>query len=354
MSRAFKSEYLRCSRPTTDLYDRTADGKCYHGTSLNPSIFSSMAIRRRCVAVCVWLLSFHLAAAVSLKERSRSMKPMSRVPLKTSKSAGKTDLSVVENMLAGGLSRATAQAVCHPLNVCKTLLQARGTGTVSTLAGLFQLIARNPQVVFRGIFAQSVMSLPNGAVTFATLELAKAALVRIVPATARDSLTPVLDLVSSMCGTLFASVVSAPQTVILDRTMLGQYPGFFEGARTLWAEEGLRGFYRGWAPAMGSKVLVYLLVLLSRSSQFRFRCVVLQIPSYALTWMFFQQLKKLHARLLKRGATNVENLGIGALASTISVCLMIPMDTVKTRLTTQVRAHSLRSPCSTEMAVSPS
>ena len=38
-------------------------------------------------------------------------------------------LTYAENMIAGGLSRAAAQAICHPLNVCKTLLQA--TGAVS-------------------------------------------------------------------------------------------------------------------------------------------------------------------------------------------------------------------------------
>ena len=32
-------------------------------------------------------------------------------------------LRYLENMIAGGISRSTAQVVCHPLNVAKTLLQ---------------------------------------------------------------------------------------------------------------------------------------------------------------------------------------------------------------------------------------
>jgi solute carrier family 25 S-adenosylmethionine transporter 26 len=79
-----------------------------------------------------------------------------------------------------------------------------------------------------------------------------------------------------------------------------------------------------------------------------------KIPSYGLTWMFFQQLKRvcksidarlrftlllrclqLHKRVLKRDISDFENVAIGCIASAAAVCVMIPVDTVKTRIVTQ-------------------
>ena len=62
------------------------------------------------------------------------------------KAGGAPKLSFLENMLAGGLSRAAAQAVCHPLNVCKTLLQTNAGGSVTTLPALAGVIAKSPNV----------------------------------------------------------------------------------------------------------------------------------------------------------------------------------------------------------------
>lgn len=61
-----------------------------------------------------------------------------------------------------------------------------------------------------------------------------------------------------------------------------------------------------------------------------------KIPSYALTWMFFQRFKVLHKRITgEEEPSNLENFVLGASASACGVCVMMPMDTVKTRLTTQ-------------------
>ena len=145
--------------------------------------------------------------------------------------------------------------------------------------------------------------MPNGAVSFATLEGTKAALLASVPPWCAASWKPALDLVSSACGTLVTSVISVPQTVLLDRTMAGQYPSMVAGARKLARTEGWKGFYIGWAPSMASK-----------------------IPSYALTWSFFQSLKRVHGRLTGRDAPQpAENFLLGALASGLAVCVMIPM-----------------------------
>jgi len=51
--------------------------------------------------------------------------------------------------------------------------------------------------------------------------------------------------------------------------------------------------------------------------------------------MFFQQLKRLHEDILKTSPNTETNFAFGAIAAAGSVAVMIPMDTVKTRLVIQ-------------------
>ncbi len=55
----------------------------------------------------------------------------------------------------------------------------------------------------------------------------------------------------------------------------------------------------------------------------------------ALTWTFFQQLKKAQFTITQRPAHNIENSIMGCVASAATVTIMIPMDTIKTRLVSQ-------------------
>merc|ERR1719491_2670583 len=61
----------------------------------------------------------------------------------------------------------------------------------------------------------------------------------------------------------------------------------------------------------------------------------------ALTWTLFQQLKRVNLRILHRTPTDIENAAMGCLASATAVCVMIPMDTIKTRLVTQLNYPDL-------------
>jgi Mitochondrial carrier protein len=100
--------------------------------------------------------------------------------------------------------------------------------------------------------------------------------------------------------------------VITDRIMSGQYSNFFDAVVNIARLEGWIGFFVGWLPAMMQK-----------------------IPSYALTWMFIQQLKLAFLSLYARAGTGLENTLIGGLASAAACAIMIPIDTIKTRIVTQ-------------------
>lgn len=55
----------------------------------------------------------------------------------------------------------------------------------------------------------------------------------------------------------------------------------------------------------------------------------------ALTWTLFQRLKSAQRRIFVHEPTDLENSIMGCLAAATTVCIMIPMDTIKTRLVTQ-------------------
>mgnify|MGYP001206370815 CR=1 FL=1 len=97
--------------------------------------------------------------------------------------------------------------------------------------------------------------------------------------------------------------------------MAGNYPNLLAATSGLYSNGGVLGFYSGWWPGLVGK-----------------------IPSYALTWTFFQQIKRVRNRISDRPAKNHENTIMGCVASATTVCIMIPMDTIKTRLVTQSSA----------------
>ncbi|EWM25692.1 s-adenosylmethionine mitochondrial carrier protein [Nannochloropsis gaditana] len=204
------------------------------------------------------------------------------------------------NMLAGAVSRSCAQTAMHPANVVKTLLQTKGAGELANL---------NVQILTRGAGAQFALSLPHGALAFAVLEATKSTLSSWFPV---NFAGPAFDFVSSAVSTTICSVISTPQMVLTDRIMAGYYPNLVHGVRTVLKTDGVQGLYAGWFAALAQK-----------------------IPSYGLTWVFFQQLKIARNRWMDHEATNGENFGMGALAAAATVCVMIPLDTVKTRIVTQ-------------------
>ena len=221
-------------------------------------------------------------------------------------------LSFWENMVAGAISRSVAQTIMHPANTMKTMLQKSQTIRMVDL-----LHPRSFKRLTTGAGANFLLSVPHGAVNFAVLEFVRRQLAQVVentPALSRraDSIGPGLDFMSSAISTITCSVVSTPQMMITDNIMAGNYPNLFSAVRGLAKDRGIAGFYSGWWPGLVGK-----------------------IPSYALTWTFFQQLKLARDRMSERPATDVENAAMGCLASGTTVCIMIPLDTIKTRLVTQ-------------------
>jgi solute carrier family 25 S-adenosylmethionine transporter 26 len=207
-------------------------------------------------------------------------------------------------MLCGAVSRSIAQTVMHPANTLKTIYQ--GGNTIAFDGNMLKTLSR-------GAGAQFLMSIPNGAMNFAMLESTRQFMSRAgARRHSRWSNNFTLDFISSAIATVACSTVSTPQMMITDNIMAGNYPNLIAASRGLYAANGIRGFYTAWFPG-----------------------VVGKIPSYGLTWVLFQQLKAAQLKIMKREPSNLDNTVMGCLSSAATVAIMIPMDTVKTRLVTQ-------------------
>ena len=227
-------------------------------------------------------------------------------------------LSFWESMVCGAVSRSVSQKLTHPANSMKTILQSDQTASIRSL-----MQRKNLQRLTQGAGAQLVLSLPQGAVNFAVLEATRKVLGDLAKKAkllqsddgrnpANDVVGACLDFVSSAASTVCCIVVTGPITVISDNIMSGNYknlPGAISGIAS---QNGIEGFYTGWETQLAAKV-----------------------PSYAVTWVFFQRLKAIHNAIFDRPLSNTDNLAIGSLASGATVCIMMPLDTIKTRLVTQ-------------------
>lgn len=207
-------------------------------------------------------------------------------------------LTYLQLLTAGAISRSIAQTFMHPANTYKTLLQLRDSSRIKL----------TPERLLRGVDAQFLLSLPHGAFYFFVIDQVKVHLSKMIP----SQFNFVSDFASSTVSTIICSIVSTPQMVLTDRLMAGVYTSFPEAVNIILKSEGPLGFYTGWWPALAQK-----------------------IPSYGLTWMFFQQFKSLHESALGKQPNTEGSFFLGAIAAAASVVVMIPMDTIKTRLVIQ-------------------
>ncbi len=250
-----------------------------------------------------------------------------------------------ENMVCGAISRSVAQTVMHPANTMKTILQSyRGTDARPTIASL--AAPSNFRTLTRGAGANFLLSVPHGAVNFAVLEFVRSKMSQIVesnPTLSKNAekFGAGLDFLSSAISTICCSVVSTPQMMITDNIMAGNYPNLPAAAKGLAKTQGIAGFYTGWWPGLAGKIpsyvrkvynnLFHVWYINTRTDVFSHRLNHMQ----ALTWTLFQQLRAAHSRICDRPPTDIENSIMGCIASATTVTIMIPMDTIKTRLVTQ-------------------
>ena len=202
--------------------------------------------------------------------------------------------SVAQRLLAGGVSRAVAQATLYPLDALRTLAQTRDGRTLADVGAA---------ALVRGCVQTSGFALFMGSIQFAVFGVCRSYGVNI--------------LLSSALGAAASCVVSVPQDVIKQRLVTGVYPSFRNAVATIYQTEGVSGFYSAWKP-----------------------CMARNVPFVMTTFTTMEVLKRqLAKRKKKNGGDNnlnlVENMVIGMSSALVAGLVTQPVDVVKTRMMTQ-------------------
>lgn len=128
-----------------------------------------------------------------------------------------------ENMVSGAVSRSIAQTVMHPANTMKTIMQSSLGPTKPKMIDLMK-----PKMFHRltcGAGANFVLSLPHGAFNFAVLEAIRERMAKVVDSIPvlernKERIGPGLDFTSSSIATICCSVISTPQMMITDVSIM--------------------------------------------------------------------------------------------------------------------------------------
>jgi len=221
-------------------------------------------------------------------KRTSSQQPTKLTPnLAAASESEPQELSFWENMVCGAVSRSVAQVAVHPFNTMKTILQANRRSSGSTANGIltsagetvtFRTLAypSNWKLLTHGIGAQFLLSVPHGALNFAVLEFVRRKLNIVVEQRMKNTLhhdsayeggdlsevtasKAGLDFVSSCISTICCSVISAPQSMIMDSIMAGIYPNLSSACSGIMrTSKGLGGFYNGWWAGLAGKIPSYV------------------------------------------------------------------------------------------------
>ncbi|KAL3784234.1 hypothetical protein ACHAW5_001037 [Stephanodiscus triporus] len=215
----------------------------------------------------------------------------------------------VDRAIAGGTSRALAQAVLYPLDALRTLSQTRDCRTLADV-GVRSLL--------NGCFQTSAVALLTGASQFGIYGLLEERRCCGGP------------LISSALAAMGSCVFSVPQEVVKQRLVTGVYDSFRSAVVEIWRTEGASGFYSGWRPTMSRNVPFVIATFASRDA---LRGGIVGFKKRRRRWDDDGD---------GGGRTTVaEDVGIG-IASALMACLLTqPIDVVKTRMMTQAASRAI-------------
>ncbi|KAL9191098.1 hypothetical protein ACHAXT_000804 [Thalassiosira profunda] len=240
------------------------------------------------------------AAAIHANLSSRGRAQHERQLQSNLPRGGSVASSAVNKVLAGGASRALAQALLYPVDALRTLAQTRDGRTLADVGA---------KALLRGCAQTSSFALFTGAFQFGIFGVVN------------PKYGP---LVASACGAAGSCLVSVPQEVLKQRLVTGVYSSFREAIRKVWQTEGLLGFYSGWRPTMSRNVPFVVTTFTSRDV---IRSKMLQ----------YKQRRGDEEAWL----TPAENVGIGIASALIAGLVTQPIDVVKTRMMTQAASTAV-------------
>jgi solute carrier family 25 S-adenosylmethionine transporter 26 len=211
----------------------------------------------------------------------------------------------LDRALAGGTSRALAQAALYPLDALRTLAQTRDGRTLADVGA---------RTLLNGCFQTSTVALLTGAAQFGL----------------RGLFEPHFGpLASSALGAAGSCVFSVPQEVVKQRLVTGVYGSFRYAVSEIWRTEGAAGFYAGWRPTMSRNVPFVVATFASRD---------------ALQGAIAGYRRRRSGRDDVGDVTKTavaEDVVVGIASALVACALTQPMDVVKTRMMTQAASMAV-------------
>lgn len=195
--------------------------------------------------------------------------------------------------------------------------------------------------LYRGLTPTLLGVLPVSLVYMPTYELARALAIGLPPAW-----VPLARVLAGSVAGLACSVVQVPSSVLKARMQVRAAGAGGEGvravAREIWASEGARGFYAGWASAAALDVLYSTLQFLVLE---RTRTVALALAAgggldHCLDALLSGAGTEPRGVLRRGRALRAwENSAVGCVTGALTAALTEPLDVAKTRLMTQPAAR---------------
>jgi hypothetical protein len=218
-------------------------------------------------------------------------------------------------LISGALSGLIADSFTHPLDTLRVRVQCvRKEHCLPSSFQLFKLCLQREswKGLYRGVGAVVAFSIPAHALYFSSYENVKKVLERNG---VHEQVSPTIaGVAAEFCGGLLWT----PQDVIKQRSQLqgapgviddGKYANLRRSIRTIWLEEGLGGFYRGY-----------------------FIAFVSFAPFSALYFSGFEWSRKLLRLVLTKEESNgFVDLVAGAAGGSLATILTTPLDILKTR-----------------------
>ncbi|OQR97073.1 S-adenosylmethionine mitochondrial carrier protein [Achlya hypogyna] len=204
--------------------------------------------------------------------------------------------SFFTSLIAGGIAGTSVDVALFPLDTIKTRLQS-SQGFIK--AGGFK-------GVYKGLSAAAAGSAPGAALFFSTYEMSKEALQTQLPHMASS---PLIHMGAAACGETAACLVRVPTEIVKQNMQTGALNGFQHSVKTLYATNGLSGFYRGyWS-------------MLAREIPFSF----IQFP-------LWEGLKASWSAKQGEQVSALQGALCGSISGGIAASITTPLDVVKTRL----------------------
>ncbi|GJD12501.1 Mitochondrial substrate carrier family protein E [Galdieria sulphuraria] len=220
-------------------------------------------------------------------------------------------------LISGALAGLIADSSTHPLDTLRVRVQCvRKDHCPPSSFQLFKLCLQHEswKGLYRGFGAVVAFSIPAHALYFASYENAKRALEK---RGVNEEISPTM---AGVAAEFFGGLLWTPQDVIKQRSQLqgapgviddGKYANLRRSVQTVWLEEGLRGFYRGYFIAFFSFA-----------------------PFSALYFSGFEWSRKIMQRILRKSeeeSNGFIDLVAGTVGGSLATVLTTPLDVLKTR-----------------------